>query len=295
MSALVPTYVRRRSGLHAARAGAALSYCGALALVAFLYWPNPVVSAAVLAAVLSAATAAHVGRQLLRPAVAALWFAALVTAINVAVSNRGTTVIFRGGTLLGHRFDVTLEALAWGAMTGLSLICVWLAFALYSATVDPDEMMRLASRFSHRSALTASLTTRLVPILARDARRHAEAARCRPSPPGRAALARATLSGVLERAVDVAAALEVRGYALARRRPRSRRPWSRHDVRVAGAAAALVAAAVAGKVAGVGALTADPTLHIAFGPGEIALVAAVMAIAIAPFAGARAQLGVAHG
>ena len=40
-----------------------------------------------------------------------------------------------------------------------------------------------------------------------------DAARCRPQPPGRLAVARAALAGALDRAVDVAAALEVRGYS----------------------------------------------------------------------------------
>ena len=47
----------------------------------------------------------------------------------------------------------------------------------------------------------------------RDSRRLADAQRCRPGrPPGGMALMRATTSGVLDRALDVAAALEVRGY-----------------------------------------------------------------------------------
>src|SRR5690242_21570893 len=50
--------------------------------------------------------------------------------------------------------------------------------------------LRLLRRVSYRSALTAALATRLVPVLARDASRMNEAARCRPHPPGRAAVAR---------------------------------------------------------------------------------------------------------
>ena len=58
-------------------------------------------------------------------------------------------------------------------------------------------------------------------MLARDARRLADAQRCRPGPPpSRARLVRAATAGVLDRALDVAAALEVRGYGAARRAPR---------------------------------------------------------------------------
>ena len=61
--------------------------------------------------------------------------------------------------------------------------------ALYTAAVDPDEVLRLFRRVSFRSALTATLATRMVPVLARDARRFADAQRCRPGrPPSRLAL-----------------------------------------------------------------------------------------------------------
>ena len=85
--------------------------------------------------------------------------------------------------------------------------------ALYTAAVDPDEVLRLFRRVSFRSALTATLATRMVPLLIRDSRRLADAQRCRPGrPPSRMALMRAASSGMLDRALDVAAALEVRGY-----------------------------------------------------------------------------------
>ena len=292
---VVPTYRRAASPLHAARASVSASYCAALAVVAFIYWPNPIVSAAVVLAVVAAGIGARVGATLRSATKAALWFALLVTVVNALVSTRGETVVFRAGTVLGHRFDITAEAIAWGAMTGLSLICVWLVFALYAAAVDPDEMLRMCARVSPRSALTAALATRLVPVLSRDARRHSEAARCRAQPAGRRLVARAAFAGALERAVEVAAALEVRGYALGRRRRGLRRPVSRHDIRIASTAAILVAVAVTLKVFGAGAVTADPTISVAWSTQELALVAVIIAAGLAPFAGRRAMLGVAHG
>ncbi len=95
----------------------------------------------------------------------------------------------------------------------------------------------------------------MVPVLMRDSRRLAEAQRCRPGPPpGRAQLLRATTAGVLDRALDVAATLEVRGYGAARQRARgrrrARRPWSRHDIAFLVSAVVLVAVAVSARVAG---------------------------------------------
>jgi energy-coupling factor transport system permease protein len=150
-------------------------------------------------------------------------------------------------------------------------------------------------RISYRSALTATLATRLVPVLARDATRMSDAARCRPQPPGRLAVGRAALAGALDRAVDVAAALEVRGYSLGGRTKRRARPWSRHDWRVAGAAAVLAILSVAGAVAGVGSVEPYPTLEVQTGSTELVFSVAVLLIPLAPFAGRAARLGVAHG
>jgi energy-coupling factor transport system permease protein len=160
--------------------------------------------------------------------------------------------------------------------------------------VDPDQLLRMFRRVSYRSALTATLATRLVPVLARDATRMGDAARCRPNPPGRLTVARAALAGALDRAVDVAAALEVRGYSLGGRTERRRLPWSRHDWRVAGAALMIALASVAGAIAGLGSVEAYPSLQLETGPPEIVLSAAVLVLALVPFAGRTARMGVAH-
>ena len=61
MSRLVPVYRRKASALHAARAGAAASFCFALALAPILY-DNPVVLGALLFAVIAAGIGAGVAR-----------------------------------------------------------------------------------------------------------------------------------------------------------------------------------------------------------------------------------------
>jgi energy-coupling factor transport system permease protein len=217
-----------------------------------------------------------------------------VVVINGLVSQRGETVVFRGGTILGHRFDVTAESLAWGGVTALQICCLFLAFGLFTAAVDPDELLKLMRRLSYRSALTGSLATRLVPVIARDATRMGDAARCRPTPPGRLEVTRAALTGALERSVEVAAALEVRGYSMAQAPQRSRRPWSRHDSRALGGAVLLLAAAIWARAEGVAWIAHDPTFRIAFGVRELVLIAAVVAAGVLPFLGAHARLGVAR-
>jgi energy-coupling factor transport system permease protein len=289
---LVPVYRRRESALHSARAGVGAAFCCAFALVGGLY-EHPLVLGAALAAVLVASAGAGVRREVARSLKLSLPLALLVAIVNPLVYPEGETLLVRGGQVLGRRVDITLEALAAGAMAGLRVVVCITALGLLSAAIDPDELLRLFRRISYRSALSASLATRLVPVLARDATRMGEAARCRSMPPSRLAAVRAALASALERSTEVAAALEVRGYSLAGRAQPAPRPWSRHDVRVVVAAAVAAACALAAKVAGAGWVEPYPRLELAFGPLEVTLAAVLLACAAFPFAGRAARLGVA--
>ena len=290
---MVPSYRPGASALHAARPAAGIAFCGAFALASMLY-DNPLVLTGALLGVCAAAVGAGVVAELRRAAWFALPLAILIVAVNALVTRGGETVIFRGGEFFGRRLDVTLEAVQYGGMSALRILVLVAAFALYSATVDPDDVLRLLRRVSYRSALTVSLATRLVPVLQRDAQRISEAACCRADHPPRGTVMMASITRALDRAVDVAASLEVRGYAGARRPRREHRAWSRHDVRVFAAAAGLGLAALGGKLAGLGGVEAYPSVEVAAGAGEVTLAAAMVLLGAAPFAGTRARLGVAH-
>jgi energy-coupling factor transport system permease protein len=255
---------------------------------------DPIVLVTTIVAATGAGIAAGVGREMRRAALLSLPLVLLVTLINPLVYREGDTLLVRGGELLGRRIDVTLEALVAGGLAGLRVMALVMAFGLFSACVDPDALLRLFRRVSYRSALTGALATRLVPVLARDALRMSDAARCRPEPPGRLPVARAALAGALDRAVEVAAALEVRGYSAGGRPERNRVPWSRHDMRVAAAAAIVAIAALGFKLAGAGEVEAYPRIEIAFGPPEVALCVLMLAAVTLPFAGRGARLGLAR-
>jgi energy-coupling factor transport system permease protein len=278
-------YRRRATPLHAARAAAGCAWCAALAAAALLA-ADPIVLGALTIAVLAAGAAAGCGRELRRALRIAVPLGVAVLVVNALVTREGLTVIWRLGQVpVVGQTDITLEATAYGAILGLRAVALVLCGALYTVAVDPDEVLMAMRRVSYRSALSATLATRLVPLLARDGRRLADAQRCRPgAPAGRVALLRVTTSGVLDRALDVAAALEVRGYAGAHRPHPARRPLSRQDLAFAAGAAALLALAVMGRVLGWATVTAYPRLHVPAGPGTLALAAAVLVVALAPFA-----------
>jgi energy-coupling factor transport system permease protein len=277
-------YRRRASPLHAARAGAACLYCLALAFAA-LTLSEPLALGAVTLAIAGAGIWAGVGREIHRAALLALPLAIVIAMINALVSRDGLTVIVRLGNLpvLGHT-DITLEATAYGGILGFRAAALILAGALYTSAVDPDEVLRLFRRVSFRSALTATLATRLVPVLVRDSRRLADAQRCRAEgEPSRVQLMRATTAGVLDRALDVAAALEVRGYGAARKPPRSHRPYSRHDLLFAGAALAITALAIVARAANLTPFAAYPSLHSPITASTLLVAAGLLAAAWLPF------------
>ena len=284
-------YTPGRSPLHRASPGAAIAYLGALALVGFVY-SSPLVLLAAVAATVLAGYSAGAGRAVrasLRLALPLLLFMVL---INVLVSHRGDTVLVRGWEMpvLGNT-DITLESLAAGAVIGLRVVAVVLVFAVYSACVDPDRVLRALRPVARRSAMTAGLVTRMVPLAAADGARLKEAAALRgpaAEPVGRAALARRLVEGSLDRAVDVAATLELRGHSLPVR-PQARREPSRDDAPLILTGAAIVLAGVVARIAGAGGIETYPRIAMDTDAITVALCVTLLALAPIPFALRRWQ------
>ena len=285
-------YRRLSSPLHAARAGVGGLWVLALTAAAILLY-NPLALVALLVAVLGAAAGAGVGHELRRALRTALIVALPIVVVNVLVSRQGLTVFARLGQLgpFGQG-DLTVEAVVYGAVIALKVTIVILIATLASLAVDPDELLRMFRRLSFRSALTASLAIRMIPLLAADAQRLAEAQRTRPQDPlrgarGRVALLGAVLGGSLDRAMDVAATLEVRGFATARRATRAPRPWSRHDIAFAASAVAVLGLALVGRLAGAAAFEAYPLVHIRTSAATLALCVALIAAVLLAFCDRR--------
>ncbi len=284
-------YRRRASALHAARASIAALYCIALSAAALII-AQPLVLAGLLAGVLLAGGACGIARQMLHTLITVgLPLLALTVLVNVLVSREGLTVFARLGYLgpLGQ-VDLTLEALAYGLLVGVRLVIVLLTGVLASASVDPDELLRSLRRLYPGSALAATVATRLIPVLSRDAQRLAEAQRCRASadagPAGlheRLGILRAVIAGSLDRSLDVAATLEVRGYGSARRPARLARPLSRHDIHFALAALATLALALGTHTGALASFQVYPLLRAPLDAAVVLAALALPALALAPF------------
>lgn len=277
-------YVRRASALHAARSAAGGLWCCVLATAALLA-QHPVVLGWIFAAVLAAGFIAGVGREVLKIVAWTLPIAALFALLNPFVARDGLTVFYRLGELgpLGE-VDLTVEALAYGALYGMRIVAAVAAFSLLTLAVDPDGVLRLFGRLSFRSALAATMATRMVPVLAADARRLAEAQRCRPGGSvSRVGVLRAVTAGALDRALDVAATLEVRGYGGVRRVSALRVPWSRHDVAFTLSALAVLAGAIVARAVGVAVWEVYPTFAGGATGEAMAAGAVLAALALVPF------------
>jgi energy-coupling factor transport system permease protein len=291
-------YTPRPGPLQAASPGAAVTYLGALVAVAFLY-SSPMVLVAVGIAAALAGYIAGAGAAVRLALRMGLTLALLIIAVNALVEDRGETVLLRLGEapLLG-RVDITAEAMAQGAILGLRAGVAMIAFSVYSACVDPDRVLRGLRPFAGRSALTAALISRLVPVAVADAARLRDAGQLRgpaAAPVGRATLLRRLMAGSLDRAVDVAATLELRGYALEPRRPRRaiaafsgpgpRKSFdrrSRYDRRFYAVGAAVLLAAIVGMALGADSFHAYPTIEAGLGPSTVALSALIVLSGLAP-------------
>jgi energy-coupling factor transport system permease protein len=280
------------SPLHATRAGVAALWVLSLIVAAVLLY-HPLALTVLIGAILLGGHGAGVGRELVGMLRTALIVGLPIVFVNVLVSREGLTVFARLGDLgpFGQG-NLTVEALAYGGVIALKVTALVLVTALGSLAINPDALLRICRRLSFRSALTSSLAVRMLPLLAADAQRLADAQRTRPDggPRGaraRAALLGAVVAGSLDRAMDVAATLEVRGFATARRAPRERRPWSRHDLAFALSAAAIVALAALGRSTGAATFTAYPLLRVPLGTGLPVLCVALALTVLLPFADRR--------
>jgi energy-coupling factor transport system permease protein len=271
---------------------AASAYCVALALSA-LVSSNPIVLGGSAVAAIVAGLGAGAGRALRTALRWGVGLGVILIVVNGLTSQRGDTILVHGIVLpLLGTVNVSAEALAEGAVLAARLVIVMMAFAVHAAAVDPDRVMRLLRPVAARSALTATLIARMVPLAARDYARLGEAAALRgpaAAPAGRAVLARRLVAGSLDRAMDVAATLELRGYGSGAPRIADSSRRSRHDLALFAAALAMAAISVAARTGGVAAFDAYPRVAVSAGPLTLAVAVALPVAAAFPFASARAR------
>ena len=262
------------SRLHRLGAPAWLAWIGAV-IVAALVVEHPLLLVSVLVPTLVVPVAAFVVHKWWRVMRFAALMFVLIVVINAVVSNEGSHVLWAAGwrlPLVGEP-RLTLETIAFGAAMGMRLVAIISVFTVLNLCVHPDDLMQAAikARLPYRSVLVTSLSTRFIPVLLSDANTIMDVQRSRGvdfSAGGLsarvrnyAALVLPLLSNSLDRAVQVAEALESRGYGARCTRTFFRdRPLRPPDVIVIVAAAGAVVLAVATRVHGIDAYVYYPTV-----------------------------------
>jgi energy-coupling factor transport system permease protein len=219
----------------AAPAAALLAALAVTALLATEIWPVAVICVILLLVVLRAP------KERRRPyLIGTLMTALLFVVITPFVEVIGTHVLWSGPTIpvLGT-LDVTTEELRNGLFQGLRLAAIGLAFADYALLLDHDRLLASAG-WVRRSTVAVGLATRLVPLLERDARDLRLALRGRNVELGAVRQLSPLLAGSLERGLNLAEAMEARGYGRVGRTRAPRPPWHVVDWLALVAAVALV-------------------------------------------------------
>jgi len=197
-------------------AAALLAALALAALIAHSVWTVGAIAVVLLVICLRAPRAR---RRLLLGAVAVS--AGMVFVLSPWLQNTGSHPFWHGPIVpvLGE-LTVTREELRLAALYALRFAAVGLASAAYVLLLDHDRLLGSAS-WARRSALAVALATRLVPMLERDAFALVEALRGRgvevEGVRSRARLLSPLLAGSLERGLNLAEAMEARGFGRAGR------------------------------------------------------------------------------
>jgi energy-coupling factor transport system permease protein len=220
------------------RPAAALALLAALASAALLaahVWSAALIAATLLAVCLRAPRERR-RLYILGTAISAL----AVFIVTPFIATIGSHAIWTGPIMpvLGQ-LDVTSEELSSAGLNALRLAAVGLAFAAYALLLDHDRLLQ-AVRF----ARPAALATRLMPTLERDAAGFVAALRGRgvevTGLRGRATLLSPLLASSLERGLNLAEAMEARGYGRSGRTSLPRLPWRARDYTAVALATAIV-------------------------------------------------------
>jgi len=239
-----------------ARALAAWSASG---LCIALSTNNPVYRALVLLCAVNLVLARGTRRTRLRPVLVGVGIAGVTSmTLTVALSHTGTHVLIRldvGIPVIGGR--ITLEALAFGASTGIGIAAAVLAVAPLGMLAEAHDIAGALPRVLWRTGAAIGTSLNMIPAVARSASEIRDAQRMRGWRARRIRewpdLAVPIVLTAIESSSALAEAMEARGYGGARRTHFASTRWTGTDVAVAVmalfAAAAFIALRTTGQVA----------------------------------------------
>jgi energy-coupling factor transport system permease protein len=208
-----------------------LAWGGGLVILSLIF-NHPVYILILLLSVIPLVKLAGVVREWASALKFSLWLGLSIIVINALVSYHGQHVLVSAPfqlPILG-RPVITLEAIAFGAMMALKLMVIISAFVLINLTVHPDDIMSvlLKMKLPYKSVLVTSLSTRFIPCLVEDVGRISDGYRTRGVQldagnwfrrlKNRTKITVSLLANSLDRAVQVAEAMEARAFGTGQNR-----------------------------------------------------------------------------
>ncbi len=212
----------------------------------------------------------------------------MVMVINPLVIRAGSTIIWHGPVLpfLG-RLDISMEAIYFGAVSGLRLLVIMSIFCLYNLMVNPDNVLNLFSKAAGKSVLMIALATRMFPTMVRDLKRIREVLQFRgvdfdegnlwQRAKKYSGLYNVMLLSSLEDSMEIAESMQARAYGSGRRSVYSRSLLRPRDYLSAGGSLLALLAAIWGLQYGCGQYAFYPAADVLIkGRSTLVALAAVL-------------------
>lgn len=264
-------YREKDNLLHKLHPLTAVTYIAAIVILSLIF-SHPVYLLGLFLAVGAAIAASGNLREWKPYLLVSLGMVAVIMLVNAVFVRAGSTVLLYGPRVPGlGKIKITLEAICFGAAMGIRLLVIISAFCLYTHAVHPDKVLKLFSRLGSKSVLAVTLSTRLFPLMARDALRIAEVQRCRGVKldtgsrwqrlKNRLPIINVLLLSSLERSLQVAESMQARGYGSGKRTYYSRDLWRPRDFLILSAVAVSLAAGIMAALQGWSGYTFYPRLE----------------------------------
>ncbi|NLT94776.1 MAG: energy-coupling factor transporter transmembrane protein EcfT [Clostridia bacterium] len=220
-------YQEKDNLLHKIHPLVLISYCVVLSLFALLF-SHPFYLLGLFAAVALVIKAADIFKEWLFYLKLSSALVLMILLINTLFVQLGSTVLLWGPYIPGlGKLRITLEAVLFGLNMGLRFLIIMSAFCLLTFVLHPDRALHLMGRLGNKWVLALTISTRLLPLMVSDFGRIYDVQRCRGvSFNGKSRLKRvknflpifnAMVISSLERAFQLAEALQARGYGVGKR------------------------------------------------------------------------------
>ncbi|QLH75260.1 MAG: energy-coupling factor transporter transmembrane protein EcfT [Methanomassiliicoccales archaeon] len=175
--------------------------------------------------------------KVLRPTLGLLKYTVYVAAFLFLFSilfSQGSTVLFEIGPI-----EVKEESVLFASSMCARLFLAIASFAILTFTVHPDEMMRTLSKFGYKTITGLSIATKMYPTIAMDSKNIEDAMKARGvefdsgnilvKAKARAPIMMPLMLNSMDRAIEVAEAMEARGFGAGVRTRYHDRPLSKKD------------------------------------------------------------------